>query len=224
VSAPALDRSAAATAERARLVRRGLRLGYFGLTYNFVEAGVALAAGIAAGSVSLVGFGADAAIEFTSSISALWRLHADHDQARRERLERRTLRIIGVTLLALGAYVGWEAVEALREARAPEHSPVGIVIAALSLSIMPFLARAKRRVAFALGSGALVIESTQTSICAWLSAILLAGLGLNTLFGWWWADPVAALVMVPLIAREGFDGLRGKDPCGDGCAHGLPMH
>jgi divalent metal cation (Fe/Co/Zn/Cd) transporter len=94
----------------------------------------------------------------------------------------------------------------------------------LSLAIMPFLARAKRRVALALDSGALVIESTQTSICAWLSAILLGGLGLNALFGWWWADPVAALVMVPLIVREGLDGVRGRSPCGDGCAHGIGTH
>ena len=207
-----------ATEPRAALVRRGLVLGYLGLAYNIVEAGVGIVAGALSGSVSLLGFGVDAAIEFTSSLAALWRLHGDDHAARREQLERRALRLIGLTLLALAAYVALEALEALRERRAPEESPVGIGLAVASLLFMPWLARAKHRVAMALGSGALVIEAKQTSLCAWLAAILLAGLALNAAFGWWWADAVAALGMVPLIVAEGVNGLRGRHPCGDGCA------
>jgi divalent metal cation (Fe/Co/Zn/Cd) transporter len=203
---------------RGALVRRGLRLGYLGLAYNVVESAVGLAAGAASGSVSLLGFGADAAIESAASVAALWRLHADGDEARRERLERRALRLIGGAMCVLAAYVAWEAVGALRAREVPAASPVGIALAVASLTLMPVLARAKRRVALGLGSGALVIEAKQTSICAWLSAILLAGLALNALLGWWWADPVAALAMVPLIVREGMEGLRGRSPCG--CGHG----
>ncbi len=205
-------------AARAALVRRGLWLGYVGLLYNFVEAVVSLVAGIAAGSVSLIGFGVDAAIEFTAAITALWRLHGDEHEHRRERIEVRALRIIGGTLVVLACYVGWEAVQALRGAEVPRASIPGIVLAAASMLAMPLLGRAKRRVALALNSGALVIEAKQTSICAWLSGILLVGLVLNALLGWWWADPVAALLMVPLIGYEGLNGLRGRNPCGDGCA------
>lgn len=203
---------------RAALVRRGLLLNYATLGYNVVEAGVALAAGLTAGSVSLLGFGIDSVVEVSASVAALWRLRADGDAVRRARLERRTHRLIGASFLALAAWVAWESVEALRLSEVPERSPVGMTILALSVVVMPLLARAKRRVARGLSSGALVAEATQTALCAWLSAIALGGVALNALLGWWWADPVAALAMTPIIAREGWDGVRGRASCGDcGC-------
>ena len=135
-----------------------------------------------------------------SSLAALWRLRWDADEARREAAERHTLRIIGACFLLLAAYVSYDATRALLERRAPEQSTIGIVIAALSLIVMPLLVHFKRRIASSLGSGALEAEARQTRICAYLSAILLAGLSLNAWLGWWWADPVAGLLMVPLIA------------------------
>jgi divalent metal cation (Fe/Co/Zn/Cd) transporter len=163
----------------------------------------------------LVGFGFDSAIEVASSLAAVWRLARDPDPERRERAERRTLRIIGACFLLLAAYVLYEAVEALWARHAPERSIVGIVLAALSLGAMPALAHFKRRIARRLESGALEAETRQTEICAWLSAILLVGLGLNAWLGWWWADPVAALGMVPLIAWEGWQALSGRTCCAD---------
>jgi divalent metal cation (Fe/Co/Zn/Cd) transporter len=198
------------------VVRRGLWLNYATALYNSLEAIIALAAGVAAGSVALVGFGIDSVIELTASGAAIWRLHTDADAARRERNERLTLRVVGVSFLALALYVGVEAVRALVGREPPSESPVGIALAALSLVVMPALARAKRRVAGRLGSAALAAETQQTMICTYLSAILLGGLGLNAVAGWWWADPVAALVMVPLIAYEGIEALRGRDACGCG--------
>lgn len=204
--------------DRAALVRRGLRLNYLTLGYNAVEAGVALAAGLAAGSVALVGFGIDSVVEVSASIAAQWRLRTDADAGRRARAEQLTQRIVGVSFLALAAWVAYEAGEALWRHEAPERSGLGVAVLALSVVVMPLLARAKRRVATALSSGALVAEATQTAICAWLSAIALAGVGLNAVAGWWWADPVAALGMVPIIAREGYEAVRGRDACTDcGC-------
>ncbi|MCU0636164.1 MAG: cation transporter [Gemmatimonadaceae bacterium] len=204
--------------DRAPVVRRGAILSWFNLAYNAVEAVVSLMAGVAAGSVSLIGFGIDSTIEFTSSTMALWRLRADDHLARRARAEQVGLRIIGASFLLLAAYVTWEASDALLHREAPSSSPVGLAIALCSVIVMPVLARAKRSVARQLDSGTLAADARQTDFCAYLSAILLAGLGLNTLFGWWWADPVAALAMVPIIAREGLDGVRGRATCG--CAHG----
>ena len=179
---------------------------------------IAIVAGLLAGSVALVGFGMDSVIELAAGVAALWRLRADWDEGRRERVERATLRAIGVCFLALAAYVAWDAARSLLAREAPSESVSGIVVAALSLVVMPLLARAKRRVALAMRSGALAAEAQQTSLCAYLSAILLGGLLLNALLGWWWADPVAALVMVPIIAREGVEGVRGRSACGCGDA------
>ena len=203
---------------RASLVRRGLWLNVATIAYNSLEAVVSLVAGVLAGSVALFGFGVDSVIEVTASGAAHWRLRADVDPARRERVERVTLRVIGATFMALALFVAQDAVTALVRREHPDESPVGIAIAALSLVVMPLLARAKRRVALAMGSGALAADAQQTSLCAYLSAILLGGLALNAALGWWWADPVAALAMVPIIAKEGFDGLRGESACCDTCA------
>jgi divalent metal cation (Fe/Co/Zn/Cd) transporter len=206
------------TVPRVALVRRGLRLNYATLGYNSLEGTIAIGAGLAAGSIALVGFGLDSLIEVSASVAALWRLYSDRDEDRRVRAEGITLRIIGALFLALAAYVAADAGEALYSRSAPQESVVGIVLAAVSLGVMPLLARAKRRVALGMGSGALVAEAQQTVFCTYLSAILLVGLVLNAVLGWWWADPVAALAMVPIIAKEGADGLRGRSACADCCS------
>lgn len=202
---------------RLPLVRRGLSLTWITLGYNCLEAFLALAFGIAAGSIALEGFGFDSLIEVCASVAALFRLHADADPTRRAATEKRSHQVIGVSFLALAAYVSWESVATLITHEAPRESIPGIVLAILSLIVMPILAHAKRQVASALGSGALRAEAAQTSLCAWLSAILLGGLLLNAVLGWWWADPIAALAMVPVMLKEGREGLRG-DPCCDNCA------
>jgi divalent metal cation (Fe/Co/Zn/Cd) transporter len=201
-------------AARPALIRRGLRLNYLTITYNTVEAIVSIAAGLVAGSVALVGFGVDSGIEVTASIAAQWRLRADIDPPRRERVERVTRRVIGASFLVLAAYVALDSVTTLREHEAPQASMIGLVILVLSVLVMPVLARAKRRVARALGSRALEADAAQTSLCAYLSVIALAGVGLNAAFGWWWADPVAALAMVPIIGKEAVEGLRDEAECG----------
>lgn len=200
---------------RSALVRRGRFLSYVTIGYNAVEGVVSLVAGTLAGSISLIGFGLDSLIEVSSGGAALWRLHADVDPERRERAERVALRVIGGCFLALALYVAYDAVHALWSREAPDESFLGIAIAGASVIVMPVLARAKRRVAVGLSSRALAADATQTDLCMYLSAILLGGLVLNALLGWWWADPVAALVMTPIIAREGVEGLRGEAACED---------
>lgn len=207
-----------AGAERENLVRRGQWLSWLTLAYNSLEGVVAIGAGVLAGSIALIGFGFDSLIEVTASVAALWRLSADVDAVQRERAERLTLRIVGGLFIALGLYVSWDAAVALLNRERPDESRIGIVLAAASLVVMPLLARAKRKVAIALGSRALRSEAQQTQLCTYLSAILLGGLVLNAVYGWWWADPVAALIMVPIIGKEGVEALRGHDTCNDGCA------
>jgi divalent metal cation (Fe/Co/Zn/Cd) transporter len=202
--------------ERTSLVRRGLWLNYLTIGYNSLEAVVSVAAGLVAGSVALVGFGFDSVIELTASGAAQWRLKVDVDPARREAVERVTLRIVGWCFLVLAAYVVYESAETLWRRERPDRSIVGIVILTASVVVMPVLARAKRRVAVAMSSRVLASEATQTSLCAYLSAIALAGVGLNAVLGWWWADPLAALVMVPIIVREGIEGVRAER-CADDC-------
>jgi divalent metal cation (Fe/Co/Zn/Cd) transporter len=198
---------------RAAAVRRGKWLEYVTIGYNSLEGLVAIVAGLFAGSIALVGFGVDSCIEVTSGAALLWRLRADVDERRRDRAEAIALRIVGVSFLALAAYVAYDAVTALLYREAPDESLPGIILAAASLVVMPVLARAKRRVAAELASGAMRADAKQTELCTYLSAILLGGLLLNALVGWWWADPVAALVMVPIIAKEGVEAVRGEQ-CG----------
>ncbi len=195
------------------LVRRGRRLEYLTLGWNSLEALLSLIAGLLAGSIALVGFGFDSVIEVLSGGVLLWRLRAG---AAAERRERVALRLVGVCFLALAAYVTYEAISSLVHREAPRESYIGIGVAAASLVAMPLLARAKRRVARGLNSGAMHADSRQTDICAYLSAILLGGLLLNVLLGWWWADPAAARVMAPLIAKEGVEGVRGRSGCASG--------
>ena len=194
-------------------VRRGRRLEYLTITWNSLEGVIAVGAGILAGSIALVGFGIDSVIEVSSGGIILWRLLSG------EHREQRALKLVGVSFLALATYVGIDAVKSLWLIEPPEASYVGIALAALSLAVMPVLARAKRKVASQLNSRAMHADSRQTDICAYLSAILLGGLLLNAIFDWWWADPIAALVMVPIIAREGIGALRGETCCDvDECA------
>ncbi len=203
--------------ERRAFVKRGRRLEYFTIAWNALEGLVAVVAGALAGSISLVGFGIDSFIEVTSGSVLLWRMSVDAEVHRRELNERRALRIVGVCFLLLAAYIAYESALDLWTRRAPEQSIPGIVLACVSLVVMPLLSRAKRKVGRALGSAAMHADAKQTEFCTYLSAILLAGLLLNTLLGLWWADPVAGLVMVPIIAKEGIDGLQGR-ACADGCA------
>ena len=203
----------AAIARRPALVRRGLKLNYLTLGYNTVEAIVSVAAGLVAGSVALLGFGVDSGIEVTASLAAQWRLRSDIDPVRREWVEGVTHRVIGGSFLVLAAYVAVDSVRTLWAREAPEASRVGLVVLVLSVVVMPVLARAKRRVARALQSRALEADAAQTSLCAYLSVIALAGVGLNAALGWWWADPLAALAMVPIVAREGMEGWRGQTEC-----------
>jgi divalent metal cation (Fe/Co/Zn/Cd) transporter len=203
-----------AVLERATAVRHGRRLEYFTIGWNALEGLVAVIAGAIAGSVSLIGFGIDSIIEVTSGSVLLWRMSVDADVHRRERNERRALQIVGACFLCLAVYITYESATDLWSKRAPEHSIPGILLACVSLVVMPLLSRAKRRVGQALGSAAMHADAKQTEFCTYLSAILLAGLLLNAIFGLWWADPVAGFIMVPIITREGIEGLQGK-ACND---------
>lgn len=200
-------------AERIAIARRGTLLSRFTIAYNSAEGVIAVVAGVLSGSVALVGFGVDSVIEVVSSVAALWRLRSDADEGRRERAERITLRVVGASFVALAVYVAVDAAHSLWTREAPERSIPGLLITGLSVVIMPLLAKAKRRVGEQLGSRALVADAMQTNLCAYLSVIVLVGLLLNAIAGWWWADPLAALAMVPIIGKEGVEGLRGEDKC-----------
>ena len=198
--------------ERTEHLRHGRKLEYFTIGWNIVEAGVAIGSGWFAGSIALVGFGVDSLIESLSGSVLLWRLSSPaHDESR----EKIALKLVGISFLILAAYVAFEAIKSLITREPPLTSFVGIGLSIASLIVMPLLARAKRLSASSLESRAMKADSRQTDLCAYLSAILLGGLALNALLGWWWTDPVAGLIMVPIIAREGFEGLRGEacDDC-----------
>lgn len=197
-------------ARRTMLHRRALRLEYFTIGWNVVEAFVAIGAGLIAGSVALIGFGADSGIEIISAVGLLWRLRAagPHAEVGEESIaEKRALYVVAVTFFLLAAYITYDAVGALIQREEPLTSPVGIVLAVLSLAIMPALAYAKQRTGLAMDSRALVADSRETWVCAFLSLALLVGVGLYALAGWWWADPVAALAMLPIILWQGWETL-----------------
>src|SRR5688500_6079572 len=198
---------------RSESLRRGRALEYLTIIWNLLEGIISVGAGLLTGSIALIGFGFDSFIESISGGALLWRLHLDAPE-RREQAEYVALMLVGISFLLLAGYVAWDAIKSLIQREPPEASYIGIAIAALSLVVMPFLARAKRKVAIQLNSRALQADSRQTDICAYLSAILLGGLLLNAAFGFWWADPVAALVMTPIIAKEGVEALRGEQ-CDD---------
>ena len=203
--------------DRHRQLRRGVLLEVLTVAWNLVEGVVAVTAGTISGSVALIGFGIDSFVETTSAVVVGWRLKTELDGRSvedSERIERVASRIAGTLLLVLAAYITVDAGRRLlgfgSEAR---ESPIGILLTSVSLVVMPFLGWAKIRTAAALDSRALRADAYETIACAWLSLTTLAGLVLNAWLGWWWADPVAALVLVPLIVREGLEGLRA-DPCG----------
>jgi divalent metal cation (Fe/Co/Zn/Cd) transporter len=198
---------------RRGIAQRGKRLEYFTIAWNSLEGLVGVIAGLVAGSISLIGFGLDSFIEVTSGATVLWRMSVDADVERRERNEKLSLRIVGVCFIALAAYIAYEAVSDLIAREAPAHSIPGIVLACVSLIVMPILSRAKKKVGSDLGSLAMHADARQTDFCVYLSVILLAGLVLNATLGWWWADPIAALIMLPLVAKEGLDGVKNHACC-----------
>ena len=197
--------------DRARLGRRAQLLAGASVAYNGVEAVIAIAAGLAAGSVALVGFGLDSTVEVSSGLIILWQFRHRMPESR----ERQALRLMAFSFFALAAYVGFESLRALISGHEPETSSVGIGLAIASLAIMPFLSWAQRRTGRALGSNAVVADSTQTLLCTYLSAVLLLGLILNATLGWSWADPVAGLIIAAVAVREGLEAWRG-DACGCG--------
>jgi divalent metal cation (Fe/Co/Zn/Cd) transporter len=203
-------------AERSRLLRAGLRLEYLTVGWNVVEGIVSVAAAVAAGSVVLLGFGIDSFVESASGGILIWRLLAerrarDHDAV--ERIEHRARRLVGASLFALASYVALDAAWSLSQREQPESSPAGIAVTAISFGVMWWLARAKRDVARRLGSRALEADAFQTTACWWLSLVALCGLSLNGAFGWWWADPVAAIGAAYFIGREALGAWRGDDCC-----------
>jgi divalent metal cation (Fe/Co/Zn/Cd) transporter len=199
-------------ASRETDTRRGRRLEYFTLGWNLTEAVVGISAGVIAGSIALIGFGVDSIIESFSGAILLWRLQRHKADEKREQL---ALKLVGISFFVLAAYVAADAAKTLIQRDPPHASTVGVCLAAVSIVVMPLLARAKRRVAARLKSRALVADSRQTDLCAYLSSILFVGLIFNALFGWWWADSIAAILMVPIITREGLEALKGKacDAC-----------
>jgi divalent metal cation (Fe/Co/Zn/Cd) transporter len=200
--------------DRAATVNRARRLEHFTIAWNTLEGLIAIVAGAIAGSISLMGFGLDSFVEVTSGSVLLWRMSVDADVRHRRRNEQRALSLVGACFLLLAIFITYESIADLVSKRAPERSVAGIVLACVSVVVMPILSKAKKKVGRALGSAAMHADAKQTEFCTYLSAILLAGLLLNALFGLWWADPVAALTMAPIIAKEGIEGLQGK-PCED---------
>lgn len=185
------------------LRRRAIRLEYFTVGWNTLEALVAIIAGVAASSIALVGFGLDSIIETVSGLTLLWRFK--QQRLEEQTAESRAVKVVGATFFALAAYVGYEAGSDLWFRHAPEFSLPGLILAAVSLALMPVLGVAKRRVAAALNSRALAADGMETLLCSYLSATLLVGLALNGWLGWWWADPVAALAMTGFMIREGIE-------------------
>ena len=199
--------------DRYALVVSGKHLEYFTILWHLAEGVISLAAGLASGSLSLVGFGVDSLIELASGMAVLWRMTVDGKVEHRERNEKLALQLIGGSFIALAAYLIFESVASLVGRRAPEPSVPGMVIAVLSLVVMPLLSRAKRNIAAQLKSPAMKADATQADFCAYLSAILLIGLLVNFRFGWWWADPLAALVMAVIIGNEGIKSSLGESCC-----------
>ena len=196
--------------ERTGALRRGRKLEYLTICWNLFEGVVAIVAGWLAGSISLMGFGIDSFVEVVSGAAVLWRITVDSEVERRELNEKRALKVVGACFLILSAYIAYESVMDLWSKTAPEHSVPGIILACASLVVMPMRSRAKFKLGAALRSAAMNADAKQARFCTYLSGILLSGLLLNALWGWWWADPLAALLMVPIIANEGIENLKGN--------------
>jgi divalent metal cation (Fe/Co/Zn/Cd) transporter len=202
--------------ERSAALGRARRLNRLTLGWNVVEGVVAVSAGVAAGSVSLIGFGIDSGIEVSAAVILAWRLHQERRGECMSGYDRRATRLIALAFAGVAAYVWTQAIADLTQGTRPDPSVPGLVVALLSLAVMPWLARAKRSLAPALGSRAVVADAEQTGLCGLLSGVLLAGVGLNAAFGWWWADPVAGLVIGVLAAAAGWRAWRA-DSLADTC-------
>jgi len=205
-----LDRTA-----RIRLGRRAKVLAGLSVTYNVVEAIVAISAGLAASSIALIGFGLDSVVEVSSGLIILWQFSHKLPESR----EHQALRMLAFSFFALAVYVGFESARALVFGNAPDPSTVGIGLAAASLVVMPFISLAQRRTGRALGSNAIYADGTQTLLCTYLSAVLLVGLVLNATLGWSWADPIAGLVIAGVAVREGVDAWNGEGCCAPQSSH-----
>jgi cation diffusion facilitator family transporter len=205
-----MEAAGVAVSRRERLHRRAVRLEYFTVGWNVIEAVVAITAGLIVGSVALIGFGADSGIEVISAVALLWRLrkagaHADDEDV--EHAERRALYAVSATFFLLALYIGFEAITALIDREEPESSTVGVVLSVLSLAVMPALAYWKGRTGREMGSRALHADAIETWVCSYLSLALLIGVGAYAAFGWAWADPVGALLMLPVILWQGWETL-----------------
>ena len=203
--------------DRRRLLNKGLRLEFISLGWNVVEGVVAVAAGLAAGSVALIGFGVDSFVESSSAGVIVWRILAERrnsDPLRVQSVERISQRLVAASLVLLTVYVLYESVTALVFAERPDASVPGVILASLSLIVMWWLARSIRNVGRELHSHSIEADSSQTLACWWMSLSLLVGLGLNLLFGWWWADPIAGIAISGVVFREGWNAWQGKDCCG----------
>lgn len=198
-------------------VRRALALEYLTVGWNVVEGVIAVVAAVSAGSVALLGFGIDSFVECASALVMIWRLRAERDRRlsdeRLDAVEHRARRLVAASLFLLAAYVTFDAIHTLSTEDRPSFSLVGVVLMSISVAVMIWLARAKKRIALELGSEAMTADAAQTTACWWLSLAALAGVGLNGIFGWWWADPVAALVIAALIVREGHEAWNGRACC-----------
>jgi divalent metal cation (Fe/Co/Zn/Cd) transporter len=196
-------------ARRAVLARRIRWFVAATITYNLLEAVVALAAGVQASSTALIGFGLDSVIEVSSAAAVAWQFAGRDPEAR----ERSALRVIACSFFGLAVFITFDSVRSLLGGSEAEHSTVGLVLAAVSLAVMPLLSYGQRRTGREFGSSSAVADSKQTLLCTYLSAVLLVGLGLNSLFGWSWADPLAALVIAGAAVREGIQAWRGDTCC-----------
>ena len=204
----------AAVASRPALLRRALRLEYLTVGWNIIEGAIAIAAATASGSVALLGFGIDSIVESASGSVMIWRLLAERnaaDEERIEQVERRARKLVAGSLVLLAAYIAWDSITSILAGDRPQPSLVGILLAIASLSVMWWLAREKRSVGTALGSRAMTADAFQTDACFWLSLFLLVGIGANAVFGFWWADPLAALGMTVFIGREALEAWRGEE-------------
>lgn len=198
------------------LTKKALGLEWFTVGYNVIEGIVSVVFGAAAGSIALVGFGLDSAIEVSAAAILLWRLHHQGSEEEAERKEKKALFFVGITFFALASYVLCESVNKLWLHQMPDKSIPGVVITSLSLLVMPVLSAKKRKVAKQIGSRALEADAVETLICSYLSFTVLLGLALNALLGWWWADPVAGLAIVYFLIKEGLEAIRGEE-CSDNC-------
>ena len=203
--------------EKAALIKKALFINWILIVYNVIEAIASVSFGLRAGSIALVGFGLDSVIEVLSAMILVWRLSHKGTLKEEIKKDKKALFFVGITFFLLAAYIGFESVMKLGRGEKPQESLAGVIIATLSVLIMPSLGLAKRKIARQIGSKALEADAMETIICSYLSGVLLAGLALNWLFGWWWADPVAGLAMIYFLVKEGREAVSGDDCCDKKC-------